>query len=151
MISNEVKQEIIRCQALDKPAYGLKSEIRNFVGKIVRFTCAPGYRLYGHETRQCKETGLWSWGEAPVCKSKFHVNFLTFFDAMLSIPILLGGRGLIVNSGMMDCRSLRSNLAFLIGFLGFPRHPRSYTRDARHHARYLDPYRSLDLLLLLVL
>lgn len=71
MISHEVRKEIIRCQALDKPAYGLKSEIRNFVGRIVKFTCAPGYRLYGHETRQCKETGLWSWGEAPVCKSEF--------------------------------------------------------------------------------
>ncbi|XP_029826722.2 protein mesh isoform X1 [Ixodes scapularis] len=65
----EVSEEVIRCPALDKPANGRKSEIRNFVGRTVRFSCNDGYRLVGHEVRQCKEYGLWSWGIDVTCIS----------------------------------------------------------------------------------
>ncbi|OQR73326.1 extracellular domains-containing protein [Tropilaelaps mercedesae] len=89
-IAAEVRRTEIRCQALDKPAHGLKSEIRNFVGKTVRFTCAQGYRLYGHEYRQCKETGLWSWGEDPSCKSiRAHTTAMVGITLGIIMPILL--------------------------------------------------------------
>lgn len=67
--ANEVREQVIRCPAIDKPANGRKSEIRNFVGRTVRFTCNEGYRLVGHEVRQCKEYGLWSWGVDVICIS----------------------------------------------------------------------------------
>ncbi|KAH9373666.1 hypothetical protein HPB48_008100 [Haemaphysalis longicornis] len=68
--AREVRETVIRCPAIDKPANGRKSEIRNFVGRTVRFTCNDGYRLVGHEVRQCKEYGLWSWGVDVTCISK---------------------------------------------------------------------------------
>ncbi|KAL3209669.1 hypothetical protein MRX96_038092 [Rhipicephalus microplus] len=67
--TQEVREQVIRCPAIDKPANGRKSEIRNFVGRTVRFTCNEGYRLVGHEVRQCKEYGLWSWGVDVTCIS----------------------------------------------------------------------------------
>ncbi|XP_022648361.1 protein mesh-like isoform X1 [Varroa destructor] len=90
VISAEVRRTEIRCQALDKPAFGLKSEIRNFVGKTVRFTCQEGYRLYGHEYRQCKETGLWSWGENASCKStRVHITSMVAIALGIFLPTVL--------------------------------------------------------------
>jgi len=89
-IRSELKASEIRCPALDKPTNGRKSEIRNFVGKAVRFTCNEGYRLYGHEFRQCKEYGLWSWGEDVLCvNTKAYAGRLALYNLVVIIPVIL--------------------------------------------------------------
>ncbi|XP_064481211.1 protein mesh-like isoform X2 [Ornithodoros turicata] len=89
-VAKLIKEEVIRCPAIDKPANGRKSEIRNFVGRTVRFSCNDGYRLVGHEVRQCKEYGLWSWGVDVTCISNAaYARKIAGITLGILLPILI--------------------------------------------------------------
>ncbi|KAK4336770.1 hypothetical protein RND71_043857 [Anisodus tanguticus] len=75
-INQKVNTSITRCPALPKPKNGRKSENRYWPGTIVRFSCDEGYRLTGYEIRQCREDGLWTWGEPAECISEYIDNII---------------------------------------------------------------------------
>nr|XP_028567204.1 sushi, von Willebrand factor type A, EGF and pentraxin domain-containing protein 1 [Podarcis muralis] len=56
-----------RCELLPHPENGFANFTENTLGSSVKYTCKPGYKLMGSETRLCMPNGQWS-GEAPTCK-----------------------------------------------------------------------------------
>lgn len=91
-----IREEIIRCPALDKPINGRKSENRYWPGTIVRFSCIDGYRLIGYEVRRCREDGLWSWGVDPEC-----IKIGYYYFQIMSIIILFTTVSLILIFGII--------------------------------------------------
>lgn len=89
-INQKMNQTEVRCPALPKPVHGRKSENRYWPGTIVRFTCDEGYRLKGYEVRQCREDGLWSWGEEAQCISEgYWALILSSITLGILLPIAL--------------------------------------------------------------
>lgn len=92
-----VKDNIIRCPALEKPLYGRKSSNRYWPGTIVRFSCNDGYRVAGYEVRRCREDGLWSWGVDAECVQTIHYTFaLSGIILSIIVPLMIVGFLVIV-------------------------------------------------------
>lgn len=87
-----VKENIIRCPALEKPINGRKSSNRYWPGTIVRFSCNDGYRIAGYEVRRCREDGLWSWGVDAECVLTIRYTFaLSGIILSIIVPLMIVG------------------------------------------------------------
>ncbi|XP_043089549.1 fibulin-7 [Puntigrus tetrazona] len=76
-----VKAKNSTCPDLDVPVNGKKLGKILFPGHEVHFLCDVGFELLGSETRQCKDSLVWS-GQQPVCRD---------VDECLSSPCANGG------------------------------------------------------------
>ncbi len=55
------------CDFLDNPLNGQVSFTSTSIGSIASYTCSPGFRLTGVNTRECLQERVWS-GIEPICE-----------------------------------------------------------------------------------
>ena len=61
--------EPIQCPAPSPPSHGSVEGDGLGLASVARFSCDPGYQLFGEETARCGDEGVWSSIE-PQCQSK---------------------------------------------------------------------------------